>query len=87
MKKLELELKNETGLHARPASLFVKTASDYTCEVKLTKGGRTCDAKSIMGVLSLGAMKGDLLVIETDGADEDEALEALENLINNNFGE
>lgn len=87
MKKIEIELKNETGLHARPASLFVKTASDFISHITLTKGDRTCDAKSIMGVLSLGVMKGDKLVIEADGSDENDALEAIKSLVENNFGE
>jgi len=87
MKRIEIELKNETGLHARPASLFVKMASDYVSEVKLIKEDRSCDAKSIMGVLSLGVMKGDKLAIEADGKDEEEAVLALKNLVESNFGE
>ncbi len=87
MKRLEIELLNETGLHARPASLFVKTASDFVSHVTLSKGERKCDAKSIMGVLSLGAVKGDQLVVEAEGSDEDAAIEAIQKLIENNFGE
>lgn len=87
MKKIELELTNETGLHARPASLFVKMASDYISEIKIIKADRSCDAKSIMGVLSLGVMQGDKLAIEADGEDEEVALESLKKLIESNFGE
>ena len=87
MYKLEVELKNETGLHARPASLFVKESSKFTSDVKIEKGGKEYNAKSIMGILSMGAGKGDKLTIIAEGSDEKETVEALVALVNNNFGE
>jgi len=80
-------LKNETGLHARPASLFVKEASSYKSEVKVVKDGKEYNAKSIMGILSMGAGKGDKIDIIAVGADEKNAAEALKKLIDSNFGE
>lgn len=87
MYKIEAVLKNETGLHARPASLFVKEASSYDSEIKVIKDGKEYNAKSIMGVLSMGAAKDDKIEIVADGPDEKEAVEALKKLIDSNFGE
>lgn len=63
-------LLNETGLHARPASLFVKEASKFESDVKVMLDGKEFNAKSIMGVLSMGATKGDTLEIKAEGKDE-----------------
>lgn len=87
MYKVEIELKNETGLHARPASMFVKEASKYTSEITVVKEGTSYNGKSIMGILSMGANKGDKLTIMAEGEDEKEAVDALVKLIENNFGE
>lgn len=87
MYKVETELKNETGLHARPASLFVKESVKYSSEIKVVKDGREYNAKSIMGILSIGAGKGDRLTIVAEGRDEKEAVEALSKLVNSEFGE
>lgn len=83
----EIVLKNEAGLHARPASVLVKMATGFSCDVNLINNGEKCNAKSIMSVLSLGIKSGEKLFIETDGDDEKEALDALLELANNNFGE
>ncbi|QZY55231.1 HPr family phosphocarrier protein [Crassaminicella profunda] len=83
----EIVLKNEAGLHARPASVLVKMATGFNCNINLIKNGRKCNAKSIINILSLGAKCGEALFIETEGEDEKEALEALVELANNNFGE
>ena len=83
----EAILKNETGLHARPASQFVFTASKFKSHIMVIKDGKEYNAKSIMGVLSMGASKGTKLTIQADGEDEKEAVEALIALINNGFGE
>ncbi|EOC99653.1 HPr family phosphocarrier protein [Caldisalinibacter kiritimatiensis] len=87
MQKVEIVLQNETGLHARPASIFVKEASKYTSEVTIVKDGTKFNGKSIMGILSMGASKGDKLEIIAEGDDEKEAVEALKELVENNFGE
>lgn len=81
MIKKEVTIQNETGLHARPASLFVQTAVKHTSNIKIAKDGRSFDAKSMLGVLSLGANKGTVITIEADGDDEKEAVEALSNLL------
>ncbi|MBZ2175972.1 HPr family phosphocarrier protein [Schnuerera sp. xch1] len=87
MFKEEIILTNETGLHARPASLFVKKASKFSSEIIVTKNGKEYNAKSIMGILSMGAAKGDTISIEAEGNDEEEAIKALINLVKNNFKE
>jgi len=70
-------LASSHGLHARPAAEFVKLASRFEAEVKLTKDDLTVDGKSIMGVMMLAAEQGSRLLISVDGPDENEALEAL----------
>ncbi len=87
MYKVEVELKNETGLHARPASLFVKEASKFLSDVKIIKDEKKYIAKSIVGILSMGAVKGTKLTIVAEGEDEKEAVEALKALVDTNFGE
>ena len=78
---------NRLGLHARPSAKLTATASKFKSEVWLSKGSRRINAKSIMGVMMLAAAKGSTLVIEADGADEREAVEALRQLIDSGFGE
>jgi len=85
--RVEVVLKNETGLHARPASVFTKEATKYASDVKIVKDATEYNAKSIMGVLSMGAAKGDKLTIIADGQDEKEAAEALKALVESGFGE
>lgn len=87
MYSVEVVIKNEVGLHARPASLFVKEAAKYKSEIKAEKNGRVCNAKSIVGILSLGASKGDRVKIEAEGQDEKEAAQSLKALVDSNFGE
>ncbi|KPU26583.1 phosphocarrier protein HPr [Caloranaerobacter sp. TR13] len=87
MQKIEVALKNETGLHARPASIFVKEASKYMSDIKIIKDAKEYNAKSIIGILSIGAGKGDKLTIISEGEDEKEAVEALKALIESSFGE
>jgi phosphocarrier protein len=78
---------NKLGLHARASAKLTQLASQYYCEVWLSRGDRKVNAKSIMGVMMLAASKGVVLDIETAGADETEAMEALVNLIEKRFGE
>ncbi len=75
------------GLHARPASLFVREASKYKSDIKVAKGDLEYNAKSILSILSMGAGQNDKLTIIAEGCDEQEALEAIEKLVNNNFSE
>jgi phosphotransferase system HPr (HPr) family protein len=90
MAEATIQVKNKVGLHARPAALFVQTASKFQSKVKvknLTTKGDFVDAKSIIMVLTLGVMKDHEVLIQTDGLDSDAALDALKALIENNFGE
>ncbi len=82
-----LVIKNATGLHARPAGMFVKKASEFTSTVEIIAKGKTVNAKSIMGIMSLGLGQGEEIVIKADGADQEAAVEALAELIESGFGE
>lgn len=82
-----ISITNKLGLHARPAALVTKTANLFDCSVKITKGSKTVDAKSILAVMTLAAKCGDELTIETDGANELAAMESLVALIQSKFGE
>jgi phosphocarrier protein HPr len=77
MYKESILLENETGLHARPASIFVKEASKYISEIKILKEENEYNAKSIMSILSMGASKGDNLILKAQGEDEEKAIKGL----------
>lgn len=90
MAEATIQVRHKVGLHARPAAMFVQTAAKFSSKIKvknLTSKGNFVDAKSIIMVLTLGVMKDHEVVIQTDGADADAALEALKSLIEANFGE
>lgn len=74
-------IQNKTGLHARPASLFVKKAGSFKCSVKIKKDDNEVDAKSMLSVLTLGAGQGATVTITTDGEDEKEAMAELIKLL------
>ncbi|MBF4989765.1 HPr family phosphocarrier protein [Methylophilus sp. QUAN] len=87
MAKLSLEIINKLGLHARASTKFTQTASQFKSEVWVEKNGRRVNAKSIMGVMMLAAAKGSIIDIEATGADEAQAIAALQALVNDYFGE
>ncbi|HEX7811108.1 MAG TPA: HPr family phosphocarrier protein [Burkholderiales bacterium] len=87
MQQQEIEIINKLGLHARASAKLTQTAGKYTAEVWVSREGRKVNAKSIMGVMMLAAAKGAIVVIETDGPDEGEAMLALVQLISDKFGE
>ncbi len=87
MKKKELQIENKLGLHARAAAQIVKSASAYSSRITLSKDGLDVDGKSIMGIMMLAAAKGSTVFVQTDGADEDQALEGMERLFRDKFGE
>jgi len=87
MQRTELTIANQVGLHARPAALFVQTASKFKARIDISKDGHRVNAKSIIAVLSLGAGKGSRVVIEASGEDENEAVAALRQLVEAGFGE
>jgi phosphocarrier protein len=80
-------VRNPLGMHARAAARFVHTASAFDSRVRVSRGGRVMDGKSIMGVLLLAAAKGSDITISTEGADEAAALDALCQLVDSGFGE
>ncbi len=80
-------ISNKLGLHARASARLTKLAGSFACEVWMSRNGRRINAKSIMGVMMLAAGIGAEVEIETDGADEQQAMEALLALINDKFGE
>ena len=87
MVRAEIEIANKLGLHARASAKLTQIAGSYSSEVWLEKGPRRINAKSIMGVMMLAAGKGSTIVVETDGDDEQQALEAMLKLIADKFGE
>ena len=87
MREVTLTIRNKVGLHARPAALFVRTAGKFKSKVSAVKDGREVNAKSILSVLTLGAEQGAVVTIRAEGEDEVEAVEALQELVENNFGE
>jgi phosphocarrier protein len=87
MLKKEIEIINKLGLHARASAKLTQTACRFTSEVWIARASRRVNAKSIMGVMMLAASKGTTVELETNGADEAEAMSAMEALINDKFGE
>ncbi|MFA6920806.1 MAG: HPr family phosphocarrier protein [Gallionella sp.] len=78
---------NKLGLHARASAKLTQLASSFKCDVMLTRNNRRVNAKSIMGVMMLAAAKGTTISIETNGPDEEAAMQGLLALINDYFGE
>lgn len=87
MRKTSVTISNKLGLHARASAKLTKLAGSYPCEVWLSRGDRRVNAKSIMGVMMLAAGLGATVEVETDGAREGEAMDALVALMNDKFGE
>jgi phosphocarrier protein len=82
-----IEIKNKLGLHARAAAKLVHCAARFKSELKLRKGDEEVDGKSILGILLLAAGRGSTVIVKADGADEREALDAVEKLIDAKFDE
>ena len=87
MRKEKVVLKNETGLHARPAGELAKLASAFKSNINLNVDGKTVNAKSILGIMSLGIKANTEIEIECDGEDEDKAMEEILKAFENNLGE
>ena len=85
--KQDILIINKLGLHARASTKLTQTASQFKSDIWIERNGRRVNAKSIMGVMMLAASKGSTLSLESTGADEVEAMDALLHLINNRFGE
>ena len=83
----EVVINNQVGLHARPATFFIQKANEFKSSIWVEKEERRVNAKSLLGVLSLGIVKGTAVKIIADGADEEEAIETLSALIDSDFSE
>ena len=81
----EVVINNQVGLHARPATFFIQKANEFKSSIWVEKEDRRVNAKSLLGVLSLGIVKGTVVTLIADGADEDEAIATLSALIDSDF--
>ena len=87
MPRAEAEIVNQLGLQARASAKLTQTATAFSSEVWLERNGRRVNAKSIMGVMMLAAGKGARVIVDTEGADADAALQAILKLVADKFGE
>ena len=83
----EVTINNQVGLHARPATFFIQKANEFKSSIWIEKDDRRVNAKSLLGVLSLGIVKGTAVSIVADGVDENEAIATLSALIDSDFSE
>ena len=83
----EVVISNQVGLHARPATFFIQKANEFKASIWVEKDDRRVNAKSLLGVLSLGIVKGTAITIIADGSDEEDAVAALSALIASDFAE
>ncbi len=83
----EVVVNNQVGLHARPATFFIQKANEFKSSVWVEKDERRVNAKSLLGVLSLGIVKGTAITLVADGIDEQAAIETLAELVASNFAE
>lgn len=81
----EIVVQNQVGLHARPATFFIQKANEFKSSIWIAKEERKVNAKSLLGVLSLGITRGTQVIISADGADEADAVDNLIDLISSNF--
>lgn len=81
----ELKIENQVGLHARPATFFIQKTNEFKSTIWIEKDDRRVNAKSLLGVLSLGIVGGTTVTVTADGPDEEEAVAALEALVANGF--
>ena len=90
MPNIKIPVNHVVGLHARPAGEFVKTAAGFPCEIQVrnfSEDGKFVNAKSILSVLTLGVRQGNTIEIDAQGEGAEDALSALKELVDNNFGE
>ena len=83
----EVLINNQVGLHARPATFFIQKANEFKSSIWVDKDERRVNAKSLLGVLSLGIVKGTTITLIADGSDQEEAIETLSKLIDSDFTE
>src|SRR6266487_1588237 len=87
MKQIELVIQNQTGLHARPAKVLVNLAKQFKSTISLHYGGKKANAKSMVSVLTLGAVRGSDITVQVDGADEEQAIAEIEAAIRSGLGD
>ena len=87
MRKQNMTVLNKNGIHARPAALIAQTMGQFNSNIDMSCNGNTVNAKSIMGVITLGAANGTEVSISADGSDENEAVDALSQLFQSGFQE
>jgi len=87
MVEKQVVIKNRAGIHARPAALIVRVSSKFSCQIFIEKGTEKINAKSIMGIITLGAGYNTPITISAEGEDEKEALAAMVQLVENRFEE
>jgi phosphocarrier protein HPr len=87
MPEIKLKINNKVGLHARPAALFVQTASKYKSTITVINGNCEANAKSILNILTLGVEQGTIIDVIAEGKDAQQALQELTKLVDDNFGE
>ncbi len=85
MKTFEYVITDEVGIHARPAGALVKKAGEYASNVNICKDGKSADAKRLMGLMGLGVKKGDTIVVNVEGPDEEQAKTELEQFFKDNL--
>lgn len=85
MREFRYVIKDEQGIHARPAGLFVKEAASCESKITISKDGKEVDAKRILGVMGLGVKKDQEIVLNAEGSDEDQAIEKLSKFLQENL--
>jgi len=83
----EVTINNQVGLHARPATFFIQKANEYKSGIWVEKDGRRVNAKSLLGVLSLGVTRGSTIIVTAEGSDEESAVNGIAELVSTNFDE
>ena len=85
MRTFEYTITDEVGSHARPAGLLVKEAKNYESVIKVTKDGKSAEAKKLMALMGLGVKKGDTVTVSVEGSDEDTVVAKMEEFFRNNL--
>ena len=84
MKQFQYTIKDELGVHARPAGLLVKLAKQYTSAITIEKNGKTCDMRKLMALMGMGVKQGDTVTVKVEGDDEAAAAEAIQKFLTEN---
>ncbi|WP_312641261.1 HPr family phosphocarrier protein [Hydrogenoanaerobacterium sp.] len=85
MIKFNYTINDEAGLHARPAGILVKRMQQFTCDVKVTRGEKTVDAKKMFALMGLGVRSGETITISAEGIDEQDAITAVQEVLTKNL--